>query len=349
MKSRTKILLKTTLNIFYVTFFTIIFSFIFVISIHAQIPNSIDGVEIGSDPENPNPGQNVTVSVESYNTDLNSASVVWLVNGKNYAQGTGLKSVSVSAPSLGKNTSIVTIIMTAEGKEVRKSITIKSGSVDLVWESEGYIPPFYKGKAVFAYENLVKITAMPHLSNNESAELDSRTLIYKWKKNDKVVLDQSGYGKQTLIIKEDIPRPIDIELEVTTKNGSQKGVAFITLQPGEPSISFYEEDPLYGVLYNKAIINRISLSNQEINIRAVPYNFTSYAKNSPLTYSWSINNLLQPELSTNQSIILRTRGDTEGSSAISLEVRNTDDILQGARNAIDVLFNKRPIESSVAF
>ncbi len=326
-----------------------LFFSIFVFTSHAQVPNSIDGVLMNVFPLNPAVGQSVTVSVESYVTDLNAAAIVWLVDGKNYSQGTGLKSINIIAPALGKTSVVVVAIRTVEGREVKKTVTIKSGDVDLVWESQGYVPPFYRGKSLFGYQNTIKINAIPHLAGSNGVELDPRTLVYKWKKGDQVIQDQSGYGKQTLTLKEDLPRPIDIEVEVGTQNGSQKGTAQISLQPVEPSISFYEEDSLYGVLYNKSLSNNVRLNNQEISIVAIPYNFTSYERNSPLTYAWSVNNLEQPDLSTNQSIVLRTKGDTEGSSDVSLEMRNTDDILQGARNAITVFFTKKADNSNVTF
>lgn len=308
----------------------------------AQTPSSLDGVEIRTNPSTPSPLENVTVSVESFNTDLNAASIVWVIDGKNYAKGTGITSIQIFAPPLGKDLTVVVVIMTVEGKEVKKTITIKSGGVDLVWESAGYIPPFYRGKALFAYENTIKITAMPHLAGANGAELDPRTLVYKWKENDKVVQDQSGYGKQTLTLQEDIPRPLDITVEVGTRTGNQKGTASITLTPGDPSISFYEEDHLYGVLYNKAITDKITLINPEITIRAVPYTFNTSLKTSSLSYIWSINNLERTDLSTNQSITLRTTGDNAGSSDISLEIRNVMDILQGARNGVSIFFSKKP-------
>ncbi len=329
MKSLFKFLIITA-------FITSPLSLASVLSVHAQAPSSLDGVEISANPSNPNPGEDVSVALESYSTDLNSASIVWIVGGKNYAQGVGLKSVSIPAPALGKTTQVSVVIKTIEGKEVRKIISIKSGSVDIVWESEGYTPPFYKGKALYAYENPIRLIAVPHLAGSNETELDPRTLVYKWKANDKVIQDQSGYGKRVLSIKEEIPRPLEIEIEVTTANGSQKGFANLRLEPADPSISFYEDNPLYGVLYNKAIVDRFSLSNQEISIRAVPYTFNL----SSLKYLWSINNLERNDLSTNQSITLRTKGDSEGSSSIALEIRNVSDILQGAKNSITVFFTK---------
>ncbi len=316
----------------------------------AQIPTSFDGVEISSSPETPSPGETTEISLESYSTDLNAASIVWLVEGKNYVKGIGKKSIEIAAPLLGKSYSVTALISTVEGKEIKKTIVIKSGSVDLVWESEGYIPPLYKGKATFAYQNTVTFSAIPHLAGTNGVEIDPRTLLYKWTVNEKVIQDQSGYGKQRLTFQEDLPKPLEVLVEVSTTNGSQKGSATLTLNPGQPSVSFYEEDPLYGVLYNKAIVNKVRLANQEVSIRAVPYSFT-FSKAAPLTFNWTINKLERGDLSKNESVTLRTKGNTEGTSDIDLEIRNSENILQSAKNSVSILFSKRQTqtENNVTF
>jgi hypothetical protein len=313
----------------------------------AQIPTSIDGIQISISPEIPNPGQKVVVSVESFSTDINAASIVWIVDGKTITKGIGVKDFTVTAPPLGKSMVVQAAMKTVEGREVKKEIKIKTGGVDLIWESDGYVPPFYKGRTFYAYENPVHITAMPHLAGSNGAEIDPKALLYKWTVNDKVIQDQSGYGRQSLTIQdEDLPRELDIKVEVSTSDGLGKASARINLTPGNPSISFYEEDPLYGVFYNKAILDRVNLLNQEVSIRAVPFTFNIFS-GKPLTFNWSVNGLARTDLSTNESITLRTKGDNEGTSNISLSIRNENSILQGAERAFNVSFKKKDTSNSV--
>jgi hypothetical protein len=315
---------------------------------HAQSINlALDQINISTSPEIPAPGQSVTVSLESYSTDLNAASIVWLVDGKNVSQGIGKTSIELKAPQLGRTTNVVAAIMTAEGREVRKTVVLKPGSVDMIWESSGFIPPFYRGKAHLAYQNEVKVTAVPHITGNNGAEIDPTTLLYKWKRNDRVIQDQSGYGKQTFTFQDSLPQDSAIEVEVSTRTGEGKARGSLSLSPLEPSLSLYQEDPLYGVLYNIALFNTINLTNQEITLRAVPYSFNTSSKR-PLTYIWSVNNLERNDLSTNESIILRTKGDVAGSSSIGLEVKSSGNILQRARAAVDVGFTKKQ-EADVTF
>jgi hypothetical protein len=304
------------------------------------MPTSVDGLTISTDPAEPAPGQSISVSIESYSTDLNAASIVWLVDGKNYAQGIGKTSVNVTAPVIGKTMKVTVAVKTVEGREVKKEITVAPGGVDLIWESAGFAPPFYKGKTLFVYQNLIRVNAIPHLADAKGNEIDPGTLLYKWTENDKVIQDQSGYGKQTLLLQENLPRPFDVQLQVSTPTGSAKASAAMTLTPGDPSISFYEDDPLYGALYNKSLTSKIHLTNSEISIRAVPFSF-NVSKNAPLTYNWSVNNLERNDLSKNELITLRTKGDVEGTSAISLDIRGGNDILQAADNSVSIQFTKR--------
>lgn len=312
---------------------------------NAQLQTSIDGVTIASNPESPAPGENVTVSIESYLIDLNSASIVWLSNGSSIASGIGMKEVKIKAPTIGKKVIISAVIKASSGQEIRKAIVVKSGSVDIIWETRGYTPPFFKGKNPLVYQNEVKLTAMPHLSLDGIKEVDPKSLVYEWRSGGKFIEGAVGYGKQSITIKADIvPKPLEIRVNVYTRDQSQGTEKSITIQPTEPSISFYEVNPLYGTLFNKALSSRISLDNSEITVFASPFGFDF--KNNSLNYTWSINNVEQPDLSKNQSITLRTKGDVDGSSSIDLDIRHISNILQGARSAFSANFKKKVIEDT---
>ncbi len=314
----------------------------FSLTTHAQIPSSIDGVTVNINPENPSPGQNVSISIESYNTDLSSATMIWSVGGKVYSQGLGIKSISIPAPKLGLTLIINVLIKTSEGRSVQKTVSIKSGSVDMIWEARGYVPAFFKGKSPFVYQNSLHIVAIPHLSSDGTKEINPGTLIYKWKINGKNIDGASGYGKQSVDIEGgDIPKQLEINVLVNTKDEQQSTVATIILDPTEPSLSFYEEDPLYGIFFNKALFGRVVLKNSEMKVISIPFGFNF---NNQISYVWSINNIEKSDLSKNKSITIRTKGDQEGSSNINLDIRNLSSILQGARGEFTVYFNKKPVQ-----
>ncbi len=315
---------------------------LFAIQADAQIPASVDGTTIDTNVDSPRPGQSVEVFVESFGLDLNASSIVWLVDGKNTGQGIGLKKILVTMPEIGVALNIKAIIKTPQGKEVQKSLVLKSGSVDIIWEPKGYVPPFFKGKLPLVYQNSVHVAAIPHLSKDGSAEIDPKTLVYQWKLDGKYVPDGQGYGKQSIDIQLDsIPKPLELEVEVYTREQSQNTSASISIEPVEPFLFFYEDNPLYGILFNKILTGRVSLKNEEMRVRAVPFGFNMDLKNDSNNYAWSINNVDQPNLLKNQSITIRTKGEAEGSSNISLDIRNQGAILQGARGQFTVYFSKK--------
>ncbi|MDQ5893037.1 MAG: hypothetical protein QG640_47 [Patescibacteria group bacterium] len=312
---------------------------------YAQIPASVDGVTIDTNISNPRPEQMVEVFVESFGLDLNASSIVWLVDGKNQGQGIGLKKILVTMPRVGVTLNVKAVIKTPEGKEIQKSLVLKSGSVDIIWEPRGYTPPFFEGKLPLVYQNSVRIVAIPHLSKDGLSEIDPKTLVYQWKMGGKYVPDGQGYGKQSVNIQLDsIPKPLEIEVEVYTREQSQNTSGSISIEPIEPFLYFYEDNSLYGILFNKILTGRVSLKNEEMRVRAVPFGFNIGQGSDANVYNWSVNNVDQPSLLKNQSITIRTKAETEGISNINLDIRNQEAILQGARGQFTVYFSKKQPE-----
>ena len=314
--------------------------------VNAQVtgPTSIDGIDVQTDPAIPSPGQNVTISLTSYLTDLNKATISWIVDQNTIAKKVGLMSIQVPAPLTSKPLNVMAVIDTAEGAEVQKVVTVQSGDVDLLWETSGYVPPLYRGKAPFVYQNTLKIIADPHLVDASGQPLDPTTLVYTWKKDNEVLGSLSGYDAQTLtLIPDIIPRPFLINVDVSSQDSKVKGEASETFTPVSPSITFYEEDPLYGVLYNKAIGDTFQLIHKEVKILAVPYGFDvphTIASSSSLVYTWSINGTSHDELSSSRTVVLGVAPGTQGSSVVDLSLQNvTDNILQGATAEFTALFD----------
>ncbi len=321
----------------------LIINFIFSYSIvKAQVQTPVDGVTISSDPEKPAPEENVKVTLESYSVDLSSASIIWNQDGKNIGHGVGLKEITIKSPIIGKKTIVTAIISSNDNREIRKGIVIQSGAVDIIWETKSYTIPFFKGKNPLVYQNKVKITAIPHLSSDGKKEVNPKNLVYKWKRDGKYIDGASGYGNQSVTIDSgDIPKPLDISVDVYTRDQNQNTINSIKINPTDPSISFYEIDPLYGILFNRALNNRFSLNNSEITLLAAPYGFNNENNSKNLSYVWSINGLEQSDLTKNQSITLRSKPNTEGSSEIGLDMRDITAIMQAARSTIEINFKKR--------
>lgn len=321
------------------TFCFLIFTFV----ANAQgMPSSVQGIDLRLSTENPIPGQQITVTAESYSVDLNSANIIWTLNSSLYQKGTGITSIQVQAPALGKKLNVEITASVTDGRELKASVNIGSGNIDIIVENDGYVPPFFLGKISLSYQNVYRIIAIPHIADSSGKEYNPRTLVYQWTKDSKVVQDQGGYGKQVFSWQDDIiPRQRVINVRATTRDGSAQAEKVITVQAKSPYISFYNNDPLYGPMYNKAIGDRINLGkSRELSVLAVPYGFNKPSDGvGDLSFTWLVNSIEQMALSASQSIVLRAPQDTAGSSNIQLQIRNNNEILQGAQNGFSAVFS----------
>ncbi len=301
---------------------------------------SLDGVDIEMTPANPAPGDSVTVDVKSYSKDLNGANINWLVNGKSVQHGTGITNITVSAPAIGKNVQVMADVIPVGGGEIQKVINVQSGSVDLITETSGYTPPLYRGKNTYSQQNTLSLIAIPHLVDTNGKPIDQKNIIYTWKQNSTVLGDLSGYGKQNLKLKGSlIARPFLVDVKVTSSDGKAHAEKQIAVSADQPSITFYQNDPLYGVEYNKAVGDTVNLAHNQLKITAVPFGFDVVADAKALVYSWMINNIAHDELASSSNIILATPSGASGSSNISLTLQNNTDILQSASADFTALFN----------
>ncbi len=319
-------------------------------SVRAQgIPVSIGGLELSASTDNPVPGQKVTITAKSYSTNINSAKISWTVAGKSVLSGTGATKLEVTAPALGKRLTVNASAITAEGRTLNSSIAINSGSVDMIIESDGYVPTSFRGKLSPVYQNLVTITAIPHLANSSGVEYDPKTLVYNWKKNSQVIQDQSGYGKQSITLAGDIvPRAYTLTVTVGTRDGSAQAVGMASVSFNEPSISFYVDDPLYGPLFNRTILDSLRIgSKNETSVLMVPFGYNKpFDSIGSLSLLWKINGVEHAELAENESIVLRAPEGSAGASAIELEIRNLRDILQGGSNGFNAIFSANSSSST---
>ena len=334
-----------TLRTFFILTLTItaIAGFSFSGTIHAQsIPDAVSTITLSSLPENPAPGQSVTITAVSYVIDINTANLVWVVGGVQKQKGIGATTLTIKAPPLGKTTTVSVGGSLPTGQQISNSIDIKSGEIDMIVETDGYIPPFFLGKILPVYQNVVRIIAIPHLANSSGVEYDPATLVYKWTADTGTVLsDQSGYGRQSIDIPGSlVPRAYSMTVDATTRDGTNQISGTASVIPQAPSLTFYPVDPLYGPLYNRSIGDSLYIGSQkETSVIAAPFglNYIASATNSILR-SWMINDVDHPELDSGDIVVLRAPDGASGSSNITLTMSSQNNILQRLSGAFTANF-----------
>lgn len=281
-------------------------------------------------PKTPGPNQQVTATLTSYSTDLNAADISWFLNGALQKKGTGIKTFSFQTNDIGKTTTVSVNAVTVDGKLIEQSLTIQSAEIEMFFEADSYTPPFYKGKALYTHQGLARIVALPRFMNTEGVRINPKNLVYTWKKDGVVLQDSSGFGKQTLSLSGSIiVRPSNIEVEVSNLDGSIKSVSRRILRSTEAEVLVYEESPLYGIRFSKAIENNLDLTQAETTLVAVPY-FFSISNPLQASYSWLMNS---QSVGLGDSITFRNETEENGISRISVKAENLSKILQfGSKN-----------------
>ncbi len=299
-------------------------------------------VNVTIDPQNPAPRTPATITLDSYGNNLDAALIKWTINGKVVQTGTGDKVLKVITGNAGQVSNIVLSIIPNDGPPFSQTITLIPENLDLIWHSDGYTPPLYKGKALYPSEGTVTFIAIPEFIASDGTSIPSKDLIYTWTKDDTVLGDLSGYGRNTLTIKGDaISSPIVMQVDVQNQDGSFQASKAIELDTSNTQALIYQSNPLYGILFNKAVPQSFNLGEKEVSFEAYPYFFSATNRNDPtLSYSWSMNNTSVNIPSTQDNLTFRNDNNSSGNSSVSVNISTNDKILQSASENFNLTFGQ---------
>ncbi len=298
-------------------------------------------IDIKISPKNPNPYEEVSIELVSYLTDFYRAEFSWYLDGKLKEKGIGEDTFSFVVGGEGDITKVRVLIKTEEGDMVIKRFNFNPTILDVLWEADTYVPPFYKGKALASPESWVKIVVIPHFTTENGNKLKPSNLIYEWrKKNGEKVKEASGYGKNTFLIEAPIPfGNSNIEVFVSSLGNSLSSTKKIVINPTTPEIIFYEDNPIKGIIYENSIKNESDLSKQEITIKATPYFFANDdIKAGNITYEWLLGG--NSVVKNDTAITLRREEGGRGRSLVGFTAQNIAKTFQSASKTFVLNFKK---------
>ena len=308
-----------------------------------QVNSAGDFVNLSITPVNPSPGQQVKVTIKSLSLDLDRASITWYVDGVEKKTEVGLKDYFVTAGTAGKNMTIGASLKN-EGVIIKKEISFFPAGVDLIFEAVSYTPPFYKGKNLNPKQGTVVVVAFPEIFNQNGKKLTTNEIVFTWEKDGVIQGNYSGLGKNYFVFTGTIPVR-DVRVSVTATSIDKKITAdnSINITNTSPKIIFYEENPVYGIMFNKAIKNSVRMIADEFKVKAFPYFMSvGYTQSPDLNYKWSIDGKNTLGLETDKSAML-FRQDKPGSGIanIGLKIENSNRIFQFTENRFNINFEKK--------
>lgn len=304
----------------------------------AQIgAGGVDPLTLSIIPERPGAYTRVEATLESFVADLSRSYVSWSVNGRVINEGEGEVSASFETGAFGETIRLSVSALTFDGQMLSKTLTLRPAEVTLVWQANSYAPPFYKGKALFPLQGVGTVIAVPVFPDGNNGFQNPKELIYTWSEGDNIMGNGSGFGKDAFVVAGRIPiRPLVIAVDVATRDGSLNGHDEITIEAIQPILRLYEDHPLYGLRFERALNNTFSLSGKEIRITAVPYYFEASKRNATtLSYDWSLNG--QAIATERGSAVTFRRVSNEGGlSLISLTAQHSSKMFQGSEAGVTI-------------
>ncbi len=282
-------------------------------------------------PTRPRVGDTVEISTEMYGTPIKDALFTWYVDGKEYEKGIGRSKISFF---LAKKTTVRLVILTGEGSATEEVWNFNPQNTVIVWESNTYTPPFYKGKSLYTPESSIILHALNLDAKNP---LTNNYYNYNWKVDGKVIGEESGVGRNTYIYQGDLllQEPY-FEVNMTGisafRNGSRDtgsdsqidSTAAIRVQTFDTNVFMYESTPLLGILFTQQISDTFKFIKSEATLVAYPLYFGIPSSLSGV-YKWSVNNELIKE-NTNSISFKKTRDNEE--SILSLSIEQPRSLLQ---------------------
>ncbi len=317
-------------------------------SIPAQVQEIEEQIYINVEPKFPGPNTDVTFSLEAYGTDLSKADIVWKVNGVITEKGRAKEKIVVTTGAIGKKTIVEISILPINGVPVEKVFTLYPQALDVIWEARTYTPPFYKGKAFLSPEEEVIVAAIPDFRDGNGKFMQPGTVTYKWRNEGEIVSDAVGYGKNFFRARGGILlKPFNILVEASGDDGA-KAKNYLDIPFILPSILLYENNPAYGILFNRSIGSKVATAQIENSFVAMPYFFGTDDKDFKLTYEWFINDQKVFSSKERPGITLRNATKESGTSRIFLRVGHKESFLQEATKSLELDFTKPNMQENVS-
>ncbi len=269
-------------------------------------------------PPYPAPYSKATLSLVSGTVDLANATMSVSVAGKNIYKG-AVQPLAITLSGAGSFTT-VKVTVTSNGARYSQTLQAQPQDVALIAEPISSSPPLYLGKSSVPLEGSVRVVAIANLKNSGGKTIDPANLSYAWTVDGVQIANSSGIGKSAIIVSSPLQyRARTISVAVGSQDGSLAGGASLSLTAVDPSVRIYENDPLLGILYGRALSGSFSISGAEATLYAAPFSLPTVS-GAPLI-QWFLNG---SAAQTGPSITLRPTGSGKGSASLSLVASSGD-------------------------
>ena len=311
---------------------------------YAQFTSPEQGADlsISLSPAHPDAGDTVRLSARSLSLDLSEITLTWHANGKVIAQGDGVDTATVVAGDLGTETKIVVDAIMPVGTVASAQVTIIPTGLDLLVDSDSFVPPFYRGGARVSAGVDLHLQAIPRFKLPTGFFAADADLIYTWRRNGEVIAGVSGRGRSSITIPSPHLFGTDIiTLEVRTRDTALSSARSLSLSSTEPILLLYKDHPLFGILYNDALSASTFIPESEMTFAAIPY-FAQVqsANDAQLIFDWWVNNTRVAQNAARPSEITINAKNSTGIALLGLELTHATNYYMDAKSSWNINFSE---------
>lgn len=321
---------------------------LFFVPLVATAQFSLTGLErpldVTMSPQYPAAGEEVRLRVSSYGIDLNRSAIVWFVDGKEIARNT--TETNVTAGALGTTKDITVIAEEPDGLIGSGSARIRPTEVDLIWNSDSYAPPYFGGRRLAGSGARIRAEAIVRFVRPNGTTIAPNDIVYSWYRG--ATRLASGRGRTSIQFSgPGVFTTEQLSVTVQSVDGTYVGHASTRISGVDPTIELYENHPLFGVLYHRALTGTAMTGENEQRITAVPYfAHAPMPSDTSLLYKWTVEGLnITPDPDEPQTITITSSGYT-GPVRIGLDLTSSSDLFMKAKGSWELTFSESSLFSN---
>lgn len=320
-------------KIFFTFINVIVFQLLFSSSAYADMTGTLV-----LNPPNPEPKSSVIVTLQSYSFDVNTALITWKIGDRTLLRGEGEKTITLKTGDVGESIQLNVVAETADGASLEQTVTITPSSIILLYEApKSYVPLLYEGRSLPSDGGLVRVTALPQMSEKGLPVLPS-SLAYSWYLNNSILKTMSGVGKQSANIRLDyLKSKNEIKVIVRSPYGTSS-TKKITISPHPVMPLLYTHDPLFGTNFTSLIQKRFE-ARQDFTLSLEPFYVSQNDPKDP-TFTWFLDRLPTTPLG-GRVLALHPKENSYGTKLLNIKVAGPDKRLQKAETSVELIFDTR--------
>lgn len=303
--------------------------------VYAQGPGFIygqDTLTIDLDPAFPSPETPFTATANDYSLPVQGTGIRWFVNGTLVTEARNERKLGLVSTPVGSKTEIRLVIDLADGSSVSATRIVEPMYLDIIVEPQTRTPAFYKGRPLPSIGSTVNATALVNGAPSKAGDY-----IYTWQINGETLESGAVRGKNVVTFPMPRGERAVLSLEVRTPLGDTLARRTVGLANTTPTLKFYEVSTLYG-LSTRALSDNTPLTGATLAVRAEPYHLDLKTYNDPDVAEWRINNQVTGNQNSNPYEITLAANGIGGRTQIQFHVRNTTQVLQGAKGSFLMTF-----------